>query len=109
QNHFPGDTEDHNIYTKFAELANTFKTHSIGINASHLLIYLDLNSDGQPDDPNEIDFASANLVDLNNDPIETIEDLDLVIAEFLTLINERAALSTTMSEGLNRVVTAYNN
>ncbi len=107
--HFPGNTEVSNIYTKYAELASLVRQNAVGISASHLLVYVDLDNDGSPDNPNKIDFDDANLLDLDGNPILTIEDLDAVIAEFIAVINERASEKATINEGLNSVVTAYNN
>src|SRR5690606_12961511 len=70
--HFPNDSEANNIYKKFATLAETYRSNSIGISASHLLVYVDLNNDGTPDDPNKIDFAEANLLDLDGNLIVDI-------------------------------------
>src|SRR5690606_4990941 len=107
--HFPNDSEANNIYKKFATLAETYRSNSIGISASHLLVYVDLNNDGTPDDPNKIDFAEANLLDLDGNLIVDIDGLDEVVRVFIEKINERASFSPTMAEGLNAVVQSYNN
>src|SRR5690606_24063067 len=107
---FEADLESHydgNIYEKFATLAERFYNNSVGFSASHLLVFLDLNADGNPDDPNDINFADANLIDPDSNPITNIAELEAVVEDFVTLITNRAKLKSTMAEGLNSVVTAY--
>ncbi|MFA5692080.1 MAG: hypothetical protein WC907_00560 [Acholeplasmataceae bacterium] len=101
--HYKSNTADDNIYLKFAELAKLTRDNEISIQASHLLVYLDLDGDDNPDDPRKIDFAKANLKD-----IDDLDDLEAVINEFVTEINKRAKLKSTMQKGLEDVVSSYN-
>ncbi len=93
--HFDGDTAENNIYTKFAELANTLRANDVAIEASHLLFQIDLDRDGQPDDPNELDQA-------------TRDELELLISELIVEVNKRAKLAPSITTGLQNVVSAYN-
>jgi hypothetical protein len=93
--HFGHNTEENNIYTKFAELANTLRANDVSIEASHLLFQIDLDRDGQPDDPNELDQA-------------TRDELELLIQELIVEINKRAKLAPSITTGLQNVVQAYN-
>lgn len=95
------------IYEKFEILSKRFYNESAGLTASHLLIYVDFDGDGNPDDPTKVNFAELNLKDPNDNPITDLEDFQNVVEDLITVITNRAKLKSTMSEGLNAVITAY--
>lgn len=94
--HFEGNTLNDNIYSKFAQLAKNVRDNQVAIQASHLLIYTDLDNDGQPDNPNELEQVKR-------------DKLEALLPAFITEINKRAKLSSTIQAGLQAVVTAYGN
>lgn len=104
EKHFPieGADENDNIYARFAELAEKIYEEQVGITASHLLIYVDLNGDGSPDDPNDIDFEELGLVGIN-----TLAEFEVKVQELVDVISERAKLDPLLTNGLNTIVTSY--
>lgn len=94
--HFDHDTVDNNIYTKLATLANTLQANDVAIDASHLLFQIDLDRDGQPDNPNELDQA-------------TRDELEVLIQQLIIEVNKRAKLAPSITQGLQNVVQSYNN
>ena len=89
--HFDHDTVDNNIYTKLATLANTLQANDVAIDASHLLFQIDLDRDGQPDNPNELDQAKR-------------DELELLIQQLIVQVNKRAKLAPSITQGLQNVV-----
>lgn len=100
ETHYAGNTLDNNIYKKYTELANNIRENELSIQASHFLVYLDLDGDDSPDDPNKIDFS--NLKDINN-----LEELEVIVGEFIEEITKRAKLKSTMKDGLQSVIASY--
>ncbi len=93
--HFEDNTPTNNIYTKFAQLAKNLRDEQVSITASHLLISTDFDFDGKPDNPNDLDQAERDA-------------LEVLVSSLIVEINKRAKLSSTMEAGLQAVVTAYN-
>jgi|GEM_PF-6756341 len=64
--HYGTDTAGGNIFARFAELAHIQYQNNIGVTTSHVLIYIDINQDGSPDNPN--DFTEEDLIALGFTP-----------------------------------------
>lgn len=94
--HFKDNTPENNIYIKFAALANQLQANDVSIDASHLLFQIDLDRDGNPDNPNDLEPAE-------------LANIELLIAELIIEVNKRAKLANSITQGLQNVVQSYNN
>lgn len=92
ENHYG---EEDNIYQKWAELSALIHDEEVGVTASHLLISIDRDFDDRPDDPNKLDAAD-------------LQALELEVDKLIDEINFRAKLSSNMNDGLTKVVDSYN-
>lgn len=93
---FEKDLEGHydNIYEKFAELAEKQYENYWSLKASHLLIYLDRDLDGSPDNPNELDEA-------------VLLEAQELLPKFIKEIMDRIAKETSEQKGIERLITDY--
>lgn len=86
------DSTNSSIYEKFAELAEKQQTFEKGINVSHLLVYVDQDANGSPDDPAEyLDALTAGARTAVEDGV-----IDLVDYVF-DLIGDYKSLSSGLS------------
>jgi hypothetical protein len=93
-------TEGYTVYEKLADLAALQYTNFESINVSHLLVYIDENGDGTPDDPQEyldkLDLAGQTQV------LEGLADL---VETIYTIVGDYKG----MAEGLSAIATEFNN
>lgn len=85
---------DDNIYSKWADLSALLYEEESSVTVSHLLISIDRDFDGLPDDPNLLSETD-------------LQQLEVHVANLINDINLRAKLSSNMNDGLNNVITAY--
>ena len=93
-------TDGYTVYEKLADLAALQYNNFESINVSHLLIYVDENGDGTPDDPQEyldkLDLAGqTQVLDGLVDLVETIYN---IVGDY-----------KGMAEGLSAIATEFNN
>lgn len=88
------------VYEKFTLLANRSKEQYFTINSSHLLIYVDMDEDDNPDNPE--DFFET----LTEPQIAEYEDM---IVELIQFIHDRASKHSSYEAGLRSVVNDFNN
>lgn len=84
--HYDNNVEN---FEKLAKIKYDILKNKKGINISHLLIYSDLDFDGKPDNPNEIEDNKRN-------------ELEVLIAELINVVNERADKDTKKINGKER-------
>ncbi|MDL2292490.1 DUF5011 domain-containing protein [Acholeplasma sp. OttesenSCG-928-E16] len=85
------------IYEKFATLAGLQYDNYKSITGSHLLVYIDRDLDGSPDDPNDLNIISeADRLALEKDIIRLIK-----------IIYNRLGDYTTLDIGFNAIITEY--
>jgi len=93
-------TEGYTVYEKLADLAALQYNNFESINVSHLLIYVDENGDGTPDDPQEyldkLDLAGQTQV--LNGLVDLVETIYNVVGDY-----------KGMAEGLSAIATEFNN
>lgn len=96
------DLEKHfgeEIYEKFATIANRAQDQFFSITTSHLLIYVDMDEDDDPDKPS--DFFE------NLDAAKKLEYENLIL-ELMQLIRDKATRYSTFSNGLEAIVSEFN-
>jgi len=93
-------TEAYTIYQKLADLTALQYNNFESINVSHLLVYVDENGDGTPDDPQEyldkLDLAGQTQV------LEGLADL---VETIYNIVGDYKG----MAEGLSAIATEFNN
>lgn len=93
ENHYG---ENDNIYQKWATLAKASYDNYVGIETSHLLIFLDRDLDGSPDDMDALSETE-------------LAELTLIAKDFVEAIKARAALKSTINATtLQEIVTEFN-
>ncbi len=83
------------IYEKFATVSAQIYQSYWSLNASHLLIYLDRDLDGTPDNPNEL-------------PEDELAEAHRLLPLFIAEIFERIGKETTEQRGLDRLIADFN-
>lgn len=98
---FSEDYEEHypNIYEKLADFAKLQYDNYLGIKVSHLLVYVDYNHDGTPDNPAELP--------------DTVDKLAITesIKELIELINDKMiedSISTSTEAKIKKIVESFN-
>ena len=97
------------IYDKFAELSalqfNNFKS----VTTSHLLVYVDEDKDGQPDDPNDLfkDYSEAEKIAFRQDVVDLVKYIYNRLGDFYS---RDSAFNTIIAEydAVNRVAPVIN-
>ncbi|CCV64802.1 conserved hypothetical protein [Alteracholeplasma palmae J233] len=91
------------VYAKFADVTKLAYENNKGLNASHLLVYVDFNNDGSPDDPATLsDEVKAKLA-VSNDKGED------QVTQLIELLKEVAETNySNLTAGLQGVATLYN-
>ena len=99
--------ENASIYEKFAQLAGRAYTENKGASVSHLLVYVDLDFDGNPDDPSTLTPEQLALFTtpdtkygINGESVDAITGL-------INLIKEAAKSYSTITTGISSVVSKY--
>lgn len=87
------------IYETFATYANRLRDRFFSLSSSHLLVYVDMDENDQPDDP--------------ADYFETLDAAELAafktkLVEFMNKINERVRDYSSFTTGLNAIVEEFN-
>lgn len=90
---------DEDIYEKFTVLANRAKEQYFTISSSHLLVYVDMDEDDDPDNPEDF--------------FETLTEQQVVeykemITELIQLIHDRASKHSSFEAGLRSIVSDFN-
>jgi hypothetical protein len=94
------DFENYSIYQKFADLAELQYNNFKSITVSHLLIYVDTNGDGAPDDPQKyLDGLSA----------QGREDVLDGLVELTNLLYELVGNYKGLAEGFTALAEQFNN
>ena len=103
-----GTFENASIYKKFAQIAGKAYTENKGASVSHLLVYVDLDFDGSPDDPSTLTpeqralFTTPDVkYGINGEAVDAITGL-------INLIKEAAKSYSTITTGISSVVSKYN-
>lgn len=93
-------TENYTIYEKLADLAELQYNNFKSINVSHLLIYVDANGDGSPDDPQEYldNLGAAGAAQVLDGLVELVE-----------LVYNKVGDYKGLPEGLTALATEFNN
>src|SRR5690606_13477056 len=93
-------TANYSIYEKLADLAELQYNNFKSINVSHLLIYVDANGDGSPDDPQEYldNLGAAGAAQVLDGLVELVELLYNKVGDYKGL-----------PEGLTALATEFNN
>lgn len=86
-------------YEKFAAVANRLRNQFFTISSSHLLIYVDMDEDDEPDNPE--DFFET----LTEVQIATYKEM---VVELMQLIHDRASKHSSFAAGLRSVVSDFN-
>ena len=81
-------------YEKFAAVANRLRNQFFTISSSHLLIYVDMDEDDEPDNPE--DFFKT----LTEVQIATYKEM---VVELMQLIHDRASKHSSFAAGLRRL------
>ena len=89
---------DETIYEKFAELTQKQYEYQKGINVSHLLVYVDQDADGSPDDPEEYlnSLTATARTEVENGVIELVDYVYDLIGDY-----------KSYSSGLSTVASNY--
>ncbi|MGI6781246.1 MAG: hypothetical protein ACOX56_00165 [Acholeplasmataceae bacterium] len=87
--------EGNTIYDKFQRLSQKQYENYWLLRASHILIYLDLNLDGTPDKPNELEP-------------EVLAAAQALLPKFVKAIFKRIGDETTEAKGIERLIADYN-
>lgn len=87
------------IYDKFATYANKLRDRFFSLSSSHLLVYVDMDENDQPDDP--------------ADYFETLDAAEKTafqnkLVEFMNKINDRAREYSSLTTGMNAIVEEFN-
>ncbi|MBU1143814.1 MAG: hypothetical protein KKH92_09265 [Firmicutes bacterium] len=93
-------TANYTIYEKLADLAELQYNNFKSINVSHLLIYVDANGDGSPDDPQEYldNLGAAGAAQVLDGLVELVE-----------LVYNKVGDYKGLPEGLTALATEFNN
>jgi len=93
-------TDGYTVYEKLADLAELQYNNFESINVSHLLIYVDKNGDGTPDDPQEYldDLDLAGQTQVLEGLVELVETIYNIVGDY-----------KGMAEGLSAIATEFNN
>ncbi len=95
---FEADYEAHygaEIYQKFADLSELQYNNYWVLNSSHVLIYLDLDLDGTPDNPNKLDA-------------DVLADAQTLLPKLIKAIFTRIGKEVSEQKGIERLITDYN-
>lgn len=102
-----GKYENASIYEKFATIAGKAYQQNKGASVSHLLVYVDLNFDGNPDDPSTLTPEQLALFTtpspdygINGESVDAITGL-------INLIKEASERYSSITTGLSAVVGKY--
>ena len=87
------------IYQTLADYANRLREQFFSLSASHLLVYIDMDENEQPDDPSEY-FETLDAQEL--------ADFQAMLVEFMVLVHDKALTYSSISTGLNAIVEEYN-
>lgn len=99
---FYEDYERHygeDIYQMFTDYANKLREQYFSITTSHLLIYVDMDEDDQPDKPEEF-FETLTEVQ--------IAEYKEMVTDLMKLIHDRASKHSKFEDGLRSVVNDFN-
>lgn len=88
------------IYEIFADYANRVKDQYFSITSSHLLVYVDMDEDDEPDNPEDF-FATLSEA-------QVLEYKDMV-TEIMQIVHDRASKHSQFTDGLRSVVNDFNN
>lgn len=97
---FGTDYETHygeNIFAKLETLTNKQYDNYAGITVSHVLVYLDKDFDGTPEDPNEY---------FKENPGEQ-EAFELAVVELVNLINSEVLYKSDYVTGIQQIISEY--
>ncbi len=98
ENHY--DSTNASIYEKFAQLAGKQYDYEKGINVSHLLIYVDQDANGSPDDP------AKYLNDLSPSARLAVQQ---GVVDLINYIYDHVGDYTSLSAGLTALASSYEN
>ena len=93
ENHFATDTGT--IYEKFAELSAKHYDNFWALRSSHILIYLDHDLDGTPDNPSHL-------------PAEVLAEAHTLLPELIKDLFDRIGKETTEQKGIDRLISDFN-
>lgn len=88
------------IYEIFADYANRVKDQYFAISSSHLLVYIDMDEDGEPDNPEDF-FETLSEA-------QVLEYQDMV-TEIMQIAHDRASKHSQFKDGLRSIVNDFNN
>lgn len=88
------------IYEIFADYANRVKDQYFSITSSHLLVYIDMDEDDDPDNPE--DFFET----LSETQVLEYQEM---VKELIQIVHDRASKHSQFADGLKSVVNDFNN